>query len=162
MSVFANYQKFTQKIDTLCNKILSLYSEQITCSKSCSNCCISELTVLPIEADYVKEKTKHKKIKPNKTKGSCIMLEGECCQIYEYRPLVCRTQGFTLLYGDELSFCDMNFKNMTGGFCFSSGTLIDMDKVNLVLVALNMEYLKQTGDLDKLKDKRYKISELIK
>lgn len=162
MSVFANYQKLIQKIDNLCNKIVPLYREQITCNKGCSNCCISGLTLFPVEADYIKEKTKHKKIKPNMAKGSCVMLHNGLCQIYEYRPLVCRTQGFPLLYGDQLSFCELNFKDMTGGFCFSSGTLIDMNKVNTILAAVNLEYLKQTGNLSKLKDKRYTIRELVK
>ena len=162
MSVFANYQKLIQKIDHLCNKIESLYREQINCNKGCSNCCISGLSLFPIEADYIKEKIKHKKIKPNKTKGACIMLEKGNCQIYEYRPLVCRTQGLPLLYGEELSFCELNFKNMTGGFCFSSGSLIDMNKVNAVLAAVDLEYLKQTGNLSKLKNKRYTITELVK
>ncbi len=162
MSVFANYQKLIQKIDQLCNKIESLYKEHINCGKGCSKCCINDLTLFPVEFDYISDKIKHKKIKANKTKGKCILLDNDQCQIYEYRPLVCRTQGFPLLYGDELSLCEINFKNMHGAFCFSAGTLIDMDKVNSVLAAVNLEYIKHVDKLSSLKDKRYELKDLIK
>jgi len=162
MTVFSNYQKLTQKIEHLCNKIHSLYKDHINCGKGCSKCCISGLTLVPVEFDYIKEKIKHKKITPNKTKGACVLLENGQCQIYQHRPLVCRTQGLPLLYGEELSLCDTNFKNMNGAFCFSAGTLIDMTKVNSVLAAVDLEYVKETGKLASLKNKRYNIESLIK
>ena len=162
MSPFVNYQKLIQKIDQLCTKIVSLYKDQITCDKGCSKCCVSEITLFPVEADNIKEKIKHKKIKPNTKKGSCIFLDDkDNCQIYEHRPLVCRTQGLPLLYGEELSLCQLNFKGNSGGFCFSAGSLIDMDKVNAVLSAVNLEYLKQIDKLSSLKNKRYSMEELI-
>ena len=162
MSVFSNYQKLIQKIDQLCNKIHSLYKDHINCNKGCSKCCISELTLFPVEFDYIKDKIKHKKIKLNKIKGSCGLLDNGKCQIYEHRPLVCRTQGLPLLYGEELSLCDINFKNMHGAFCFSAGTLIDMTKVNSVLAAVNLEYLKETDKLSSLRSKRYNMEDLAK
>ncbi len=162
MSLFSNYQKLIQKIDALCNKINSIYREQIHCGKGCCNCCIGGLTLFPVEANYIKEKIKHKKIKPNVSKGSCVMLDKGNCQIYEFRPLVCRTQGFPLLYGEELSFCELNFKNTNSGFCFSGGSLIDMNKVNAVLSAVDLEYLKRTAVSGKQKNKRYKMEDLIK
>lgn len=134
----------------------------MNCNKGCSKCCINDLTLLPVEFDYIKEKIRTKKIKPNNKKGSCIMLDEGQCQIYESRPLVCRTQGYPLLYGEELSLCDINFKNMHGAFCFSAGTLIDMNKVNSVLTAVNLEYLKDSKKLSSLKNKRYNMLELIK
>jgi uncharacterized protein len=162
MSVFSNYQKLIQKIDQLCNKIQSLYKEHINCNKGCSKCCINDLTLFPVEFDHIKEKIKHNKIKPNKSKDDCVMLDKGRCQIYEHRPLVCRTQGYPLLYGEELSLCEINFKDMNGAFCFSAGTLIDMNKVNSVLAAVNLEYLKEANTLNSLKNKRYDLWELIK
>jgi hypothetical protein len=50
---------------------------------------------------------------------------------------------------------------MHGAFCFSAGTLIDMDKVNSVLAAVNLEYIKHVDKLSSLKDKRYELKDLI-
>jgi Fe-S-cluster containining protein len=148
---FTHYTKLIKNLEVLCSSISKSYSKYMNCGNKCTGCCIDGLTLLPVEAEYIEQKLRNKKIILNRQKGKCVFLEDDSCQIYKYRPIVCRTQGYPLLYRDEVkeqaevSYCDLNFKGVNDGFKFSGDSMIDMDKMNIVLLAVNDEYAKNAG-----------------
>ncbi len=85
--------------------------------------------------------------------------------MYSARPVLCRTQGYPLLYrsgadGEEqfqLSHCERNF---TGREEFSPDFVIDMDRVNLALAAVNIHFLKSAGRYEQCKDLRISMDEI--
>jgi Fe-S-cluster containining protein len=134
------YKELLNTIDTHFEKVLQLQKDDIHCSKGCTSCCISELTVCSIEAHYMKMAVPHKTLNAsNANESSCIFLTDSECSIYEYRPIVCRTQGLPLLYEGEkdnqekeLSVCEKNFHAN-----IISGTILDMEKINTALIMIN-------------------------
>ncbi|MEI6092658.1 MAG: YkgJ family cysteine cluster protein [bacterium] len=162
-SKFTNYTAFLKNLEELCSKIYVHYSSDINCEHKCSSCCISGLTLLPVEADYIRDSIKEMNIVPNK-KNKCFFLNDNSCQIYQFRPVVCRTQGFPLIYRDDekkeihISNCELNFKSTKEPIKIDGNYVIDMDKINMVLSAINIEY---TEKLKQKNDKRTPIEQLI-
>mgnify|MGYP001810085883 CR=1 FL=1 len=143
---FSNYNALLKNLEELCSKISEQYYRDIQCKNKCCSCCISGLTLLPIEASYIKDSIKNIKVTPNKKAGECLFLKDRSCQIYEFRPLVCRTQGFILLYRDDekeqthISHCELNFKDQFLKNSINGKNIIDMDKINTILASINIEF----------------------
>ena len=168
---FSDYYKIRNSIDLKISDILSFHKENIICKKRCSGCCTA-ITLLPVEFFAIQQKLEKNFLKnlkqPNsKTqKQNCIFLADSICEIYESRPIICRTQGLPLLYfSDELenytiSFCDKNFTSCNEDFEFNTEYSIDLDKLNSSLYKLNKNFMKEIGRENKT-DKRIQISLLL-
>jgi Fe-S-cluster containining protein len=121
------------------------------------------LTLFPVEAYYIQSQTS---VVPKNSKKHCCFLEKNLCLIYEARPLVCRTQGFPLLYKSldeksfELSHCELCFTKWKGEFL--SQNVLNMENLNTMLSVVNMEFLKAMGKFDELKSKRFMMFEIEK
>jgi uncharacterized protein len=79
----------------------------------------------------------------------CVFLwENGLCNLYDRRPILCRTQGMALAYRDEesqtveVSACPHNFSET---FSFEQEDLLFMDDFNDRLAALNLQYCRQAG-----------------
>ncbi len=141
--LFSDYIKLLQSVDGLCEKISGMCSEDIHCACGCSSCCMPGLTLSPLEAYYILYfRPELPEIIPETSADSCPFLDRDRCLIYELRPLVCRTQGFPLLYSKddspELSVCGKNFKEKKS---VDSSCLVDMDRINLILAVLNRKFM---------------------
>jgi Fe-S-cluster containining protein len=83
----------------------SLY-DIIVCQKGCSYCCKIPVEVSELEVDYIEKNTKYKiqHIERIDTNEYCPFLNRQkgICNIYEFRPLVCRT-FFTF---DHPEYCE--------------------------------------------------------
>lgn len=143
---FSNYNALIKNLEELCAKVSKQYYKEIQCKNKCCSCCISGLTLLAIEAAYIKDSIKNLKITPNTKTGECVFLKDKSCQIYEFRPIVCRTQGFILLYRDDekkqthISHCKLNFNNQLTKNSIKGDNVIDMDKINTLLYSLNIDF----------------------
>ena len=77
--------------------------------------------------------------------GRCPLLKDECCLLYASRPVICRTHGFPILYADgegqRVDCCPLN----TVGNDLPGQAVIDIDRLNTLLVAVNAHYLAATG-----------------
>ncbi len=156
---FDHYKALLKKIDALCTALRDYYGREITCSPGCTSCCISGLSLFPVEALFIKTHLNPSSINPPSGTASCIFLREGACTVYRARPVLCRTQGFPLLYrGDrensdtvELSLCE---RNLTGIEEISFEQVIDMDAVNLSLAAVNMRFLQDKGRYEEYKNRR--------
>ena len=124
---FKEYRAVLEKVAAFSEKIFSLHGGEISCQEGCSRCCVEGLSVLPVEAHYIKAGLRQNDLitVPQTVTAHCVFLDSQgACQIYEYRPIVCRTHGLPLHRGtevrapststlrvlnDDITTCDLNF-----------------------------------------------------
>jgi len=155
------YRELINTIDLHFEKVKQLQKDTMCCTKGCTSCCISDLTVCSIEAHYMKMEISNKTF--NENLNDCIFLINNECSIYEHRPIVCRTQGLPLLYDNEdeennekeLSICEKNFcENIL------PETILDMEKINTALIMINKMFENEQGISANLS--RFTFKEIIK
>lgn len=170
--VFQNYIEFILRLDGLCEGLYAKLKDSMQCNKRCTMCCISGISVLPVEAYYIAENMARGlpggSEPSGEINGKCVFLHDGLCSIYPFRPVLCRTQGFPLLYGSEphnenehnyeLSYCELNFKDAES---FEEGQLIEMERVNLSLAAINVRFLHETGILKKEAQSRIRLKDIV-
>ena len=156
--ILDNYNQLITKIDALCSGIESALGEQITCSEGCSSCCTS-ITLFPVEAAALRDaidalpmeeaESIRQHLPQNALGERCPLLSNHRCLLYSARPIICRTHGLPISYTEEdqrkSDCCPLNMAETES----ISGThVIDLDKLNTLLVAVNSLYLSQTESQD--------------
>ncbi|MGQ8338014.1 YkgJ family cysteine cluster protein [Sunxiuqinia sp. A32] len=140
------YSELRSAIDELSNKLFKMHHSHVECKKGCDLCCM-DYQIFPVEFDSIKEAIKNEEIQTGtKENGSCIFLKDHECQIYEHRPIICRTHGLPLLFMNdeqwELSACELNFTNFDDEE-FTAENTFPQDKFNSLLFVLNKNYLNE-------------------
>jgi hypothetical protein len=80
--------------------------------------------------------------------------------LYESRPIICRTHGLPIVYTvDGHLNSDCCPLNMTEAETVSGTSVVDLDKLNTLLVAVNSIYVSQTETSET--DLRISIAEAI-
>ncbi|MFA6400321.1 MAG: YkgJ family cysteine cluster protein [Salinivirgaceae bacterium] len=148
---FERYFELRDQIDAVGQALSVQHKGHMQCRKGCDSCCES-INVFPLELDAIKYAIENDKImlpkerRFNKYRKSCNFLMHSACSIYEFRPIICRTQGFPLLYqnasGDayELSVCHLNFKKHEPN-SFNLTNALFMPSFNSQLYLLNQKYV---------------------
>ncbi len=76
----------------------------------------------------------------------CPLLLDDCCLLYQARPIICRTHGLPILITEEagrrVDVCPLNCKGMER---MPGGALIDLERLNSLLVSVNVLYLREFG-----------------
>ena len=121
-------------------------SAQIACRKGC-HCGCRNISIFPLEAvslAYAMQDlpgvtaARIRQRAENASFWECPLLEDRACQLYAFRPVICRTHGFPLqtIYHQKLSIghCRHNFKNMSS---IPDDAVIDLDRINGALRAIN-------------------------
>ncbi|MBP8850351.1 MAG: YkgJ family cysteine cluster protein [Breznakibacter sp.] len=164
------YLTIREEIDDISTKLSEMYATKMQCKAGCSSCCES-ITVFEVEFDAIQEQiTKHKINLPKplflqRFTKRCRFLVNNRCSIYEYRPIICRTQGLPILYRSfnsdhyELSVCKLNFKGVKLNF-FNDENALMMSPLNTKLLLLNHAYMKETAPSQKDLNKRRNLYEL--
>jgi len=149
-----NYKQLTARVDALCNTIAAKLGEQITCSAGCSSCCIS-ITIFPVEAAAMREALEslpdrqaeeiRRHVSEHVEGERCPLLFHHRCLLYEARPIICRTHGLPIIYTTEAQRnSDCCPHNLTEFESLSGTSVVDLDKLNTLLVAVNSIYMSQT------------------
>lgn len=103
--VFTELENFYDEVDKLSRILSRKHESRLKCKAGCFSCCVDNITVFEVEAEYIKEHYNDliNKDKPH-PEGYCAFLndKGEC-RIYEHRPYVCRTQGLPLRWIEEIN-----------------------------------------------------------
>lgn len=153
-SILDNYKTLVARIDALCKAIQDSLGERITCSEGCSSCCTA-ITIFPVEAaalqaalDELPEQEAQEILRQIGRHGNserCPLLHNHRCLLYSTRPIICRTHGLPIIYTEEglrkSDCCPLNMKETES---ISGASVIDLDKLNPLLVAVNSLYLSQT------------------
>ena len=91
----------------------------------------------------------------------CPLLEHHRCLLYDARPIVCRTHGLPILYteNDEqhVDCCPLNLEQCES---LPGSVVIDLDRLNALLVAVNALFHSQSDAQDDLPE-RLTIAEAL-
>jgi Fe-S-cluster containining protein len=164
-----NYNQLIARVDNLCNAIEEALGEQITCSAGCSSCCTA-ITIFPVEAAallYAVEalpeheaESIRQHVSLNASGERCPLLSHNHCLLYASRPIICRTHGLPITYTEDNQHkSDCCPLNMTETESVIGMNVIDLDKLNALLVAVNALYLSQAEADDR--PERLTIAEAI-
>jgi Fe-S-cluster containining protein len=144
-----NYRALLRQVDTHIKRVETTCSDQIACKKGCDSCC-RFLNLFPVEAFALAsafletDKSNQNIVRAalEKTTTGCPLLINHQCRLYKARPIICRTHGYPLYFKkkDEtlVDFCPKNFKGVTS---FPKDSLLDLDQLNTLLVAINKQFL---------------------
>ena len=151
MASLDTYLQLRDKVDALCRQIESAHADAISCRAGCDRCC-QALTLFPVEAyalaravatqpEPIRERLRARAGEAADTE-SCPLLEGGRCLLYDDRPIICRTHGLPILLrepeGNRVDFCPLNF---VGCDSLSGNSLIDLDRLNQLLAAINHDFV---------------------
>lgn len=130
-------QQLQEKASDFFNQYFKKYASSMKCTGGCSHCCIDQLTIFTWEAQLIldwfasldeserKERLKQCAQGPEsftnvegQKNDPCVFLNKEgLCQIYERRPIICRTQGMGLKWSEDgqvkRDHCPLNFTEET-------------------------------------------------
>lgn len=157
-SVCKEYQDFIRNVDAKVEQLSKLHAGNMKCGKGCDLCCM-DFSVFPVEFYHIKEQMQRtnpawlqKVVGAPADSKRCVLLDDHACSIYPFRPYICRTHGFPLVYmnetGDEmeLSFCDLNFTEVDDDY-FEMDNVWEQDSLNSELFMINQRFLLQNPDL---------------
>ncbi len=156
--ILDNYKQLISRVDALCSAIAALLGDQITCSAGCSSCCTS-ITIFPVEAAAMWESLKNlpefqadeilRHVAEHAEGERCPLLLHNHCLLYKARPIICRTHGLPIIYSvDGARSSDCCPHNLTETETVSGPNVVDLDKLNSLLVAVNSLYLSQTENTE--------------
>ena len=142
------------RVDALCGEIQGLLSDQITCSEGCSSCCTA-ITLFPVEAAALHAALQGlpggrriailKHVAEHAAGERCPLLKDHRCLLYAARPIICRTHGLPIVYSEgaerKSDCCPLN--QIDRDQPLSGSAIIDLDRLNTLLVAVNALYLSQ-------------------
>ena len=114
-----NLVELREKVDGFMTRVRDAYPGDLNCRKGCTDCCVTDISVFPVEADAVRalfllqQESVREKVRGRALRGeNCVfLLDGECA-IYPERPIICRSQGLPLLLEEgKRTACHLNFRN---------------------------------------------------
>lgn len=146
-----NYRNLLARVDDLCRGIEGFLKEQITCSEGCSTCCTT-ISLFPVEAAAINEALSRlpdaeaaaiRQYVATHAEGErCPLLAHHRCMLYAARPIICRTHGLPIIYTENekrlADCCPLNLSDLES---LPGSALIDLDRLNPLLVAVNALYL---------------------
>lgn len=127
------------------------FHDKLVCKPGCDACCRQDLTVFPVEAERIAQHVatlepdvrKRAWIRAERGEHCAFLLDG-LCAIYPVRPTICRTHGLPVWIEGHADCCPLNF---TDGSLekVAKTELLDVERLNLVLVAVEMARAKSSG-----------------
>lgn len=167
-----NYHRLLEKVDQLCEGITRLLGDSLVCGPGCDSCCIA-ISVFPVEAAALLEAAgklppdKYQQLKQHlesaEGREQCPLLCEGHCLLYHARPIICRTHGLPLLLLDDdghrrMDVCPRNCKEIDQ---LPGGALIDLERLNALLVSVNVLYLREFGIKLPERIKLYSLKEML-
>ncbi len=170
---FESYMNLVQKIDILSDKLSLIHNNNILCCEKCCDCCIN-LSIFPVEFYAIKQQLISNNINLSEiffdANSSCGFLKKALCQIYEFRPIICRTHGLPIVFYNEdleepeysVSFCDKNFRNADlETFVFDEENTLNIDEINGELYSLNLKFINDFKEISYAPTDRIPLKQLL-
>jgi Fe-S-cluster containining protein len=142
----SDYHRLLTGVDQLLGRIRRKYGGHIVCHRGCA-CGCRNLSVFPIEALSLVDAlwklpeatgAKFQRRAASASFWECALLEDGACQMYAFRPILCRTHGFPLqtIYNGRpsIGYCRKNFKEMS---LIPEDAIVDLDSINRMLRRIN-------------------------
>jgi len=156
ISAVEEYRLLRAQADRISARLLEIHSRQIVCRAGCTDCC-QNLSVWPVEFSAILEDLRaagYSHLIFDES-ASCGFLKDGLCQIYPFRPLICRTHGLPIAFEVEtaetpeiaVSFCPKNFRDWEQkGLTFGPDNTLQIDRLNEQLSRIHLRYLEEAGD----------------
>jgi hypothetical protein len=146
---FLKYRELLCRLEAFAAVVLKTHRDDIACAAGCCDCCSQVLELLPVEFLYLEAAARQSGLtRPAKAGPGCPLLSGGRCLLYDYRPVICRTHGLPLLIEEEgrrrVDCCPKNFRR-AGLAAVPGGSLLDLERVNLLLVSVNHVFARARG-----------------
>ena len=150
MAAIDRYRDLRARVDRLADDLAVLHGTRLVCRPGCAGCCIN-LTVFPVEYAAILQDLRSAGTKPLRLDPSapCAFLKDNLCQIYQYRPIICRTHGLPIAFTHSdlaepeisVSFCPLNFASLDfDEYVFGPQNTLDLDAVNAELAQINAQH----------------------
>jgi Fe-S-cluster containining protein len=146
ISCLDSYRRLVARVDRTLDRVRSRYPDDIACTKGC-DCGCRNISIFPLEAIAVvmavwrlpaETAAAVRRRAATHSMWDCPLHAAKTCQIYPFRPMICRTHGFplsTVFNGrPSIGCCRRNFKN---GPPIPHDAVIDLDRINSSLRAIN-------------------------
>jgi Fe-S-cluster containining protein len=170
----AEYVALVEKVDGFTRVLAERQHADMHCKAGCASCCQVWLSVNQVESERVRAGlaalspetraqvamrgvTEQAREAAGAKTPRCAMLAADgCCAIYEYRPLVCRTQGFALRYpagfipeaavraklsNGDVTHCPLNFELTPP----TAADTLDAERVDQLLALVNLRFSRAHG-----------------
>jgi Fe-S-cluster containining protein len=148
-----NYFNLVSRVDQLCKSAEEVLHEHLSCAEGCSSCC-KTISLFPVEAAAINAAVATlpekyaESVRHHVTVGvegdACPLLLGNRCLIYAFRPIICRTHGLPIMFTDQgerrVDYCPKNLQDCRS---LPGSAVIDLDRLNELLVAVNMLFIRQ-------------------
>jgi len=165
-----NYRNLAARVDALCCRIAREYMDCLACREGCDDCC-RHISIFPVEAAALSmglrelpkdEGARIRELARAASANACPLLENGRCLLYAARPIICRTHGFPLLADREeakaIDFCPKNF---IGTSSFPAAAVIDLDRLNTTLAAINAVFTASSCFSPRSSQERLTIAEAL-
>ena len=153
MDSLNNYRILVERVDAFGRRIEAEFRAQIACRRGCDACC-RHLSLFWVEgvalaqalddlsasvAEGIRERARRAA-----ADDPCPLLEAGACLLYAARPIICRTHGLPLLAGEgesrRIDYCPENFRGID---TLPAGAVIDLDRLNTTLAAINALFVSE-------------------
>lgn len=166
-----NYRDLLAKVDLLCRRIGEEFGAHLACRPGCDGCC-RHISLFPVEAVALAAALKElprgeaARIRGHAHEasphGACPLLENGRCLLYAARPIICRTHGLPLLTlqngARTVGFCPLNFQGLDS---LPGNAVIDLDRLNTALAAINALFVAESLKDRPLRQERITIAEAL-
>ena len=148
-----SYHQLIDRLDVLHEGITAALGDALTCSAGCSSCCLP-ISIFPVEAAAIiegivklpeaEQSAIRQALENQQDPERCALLQHDRCLIYPLRPVICRTHGLPLLVQEPdceptITVCPLNCVGMES---FAKETILDLERINQLLVAINLLFVK--------------------
>jgi len=161
-TIVQQYKKLSDWCSSFWNTVYDKYKGDIACNAGCGICCELQSVNL-LEAYIIFKALQSCTLNLNtQCNEKCVFLVDEKCEIYNVRPLICRTHGlaiksreFTTSYSIT---CPYNFNETD--LEKNSSIILDMDMITENSVKLNLAFCLIHG-LDNFAEKRILMRDIV-
>jgi uncharacterized protein len=166
-----NYRALRERVDRICREIEVEFDTHLACHAGCDSCC-RHLSLFPVEAaalataleDLSPARAEHIRSRARNAlpDSPCPLLEDGVCLLYAARPLICRTHGLPILTDQDgaksIDFCPLNFRGIAS---LPGKAVIDLDRLNTTLAAINALFVAEAFADASLEQDRITIAEAL-
>ena len=160
-NTIASLSKLASEVERGFEQILARHRDSMECRPGCTDCCRCRLSVTRVEEAFIRDGlsrlpvSARQELKRRSTAPSsemCPALDDDGrCQIYESRPLICRSFGAPLRYRypvplihpSQIDVCDKNFTETDTPK--SGNDVLDQTSLNEALAAIDDAYCTERG-----------------